>query len=69
MLQPEISERAGRQTRLKMSVEGCNYKTAALELNVGINMISFHMRRIYKKLQLPSKSKAVAKALLDRPVN
>lgn len=51
---------------LKMLVEGHNYKTAALELNVSINTISFHMRHIYEKLQVHSKSEAVAKALRDR---
>jgi DNA-binding NarL/FixJ family response regulator len=54
---------------LKMLVEGHNYKTAALELNVSINTISFHMRHIYEKLQVHSKSEAVAKALRDRLVN
>jgi len=54
---------------LKMIVEGHNYKTAALELGVSINTISFHMRHIYEKLQVHSKSEAVAKALRDRLVN
>ncbi len=54
---------------LKMLVEGHNYKTAALDLNVSINTISFHMRHIYEKLQVHSKSEAVAKALRDRLVN
>src|SRR6185369_5770452 len=52
------------ETRLlKLLVEGHNYKTAALELHVSINTISFHMRHIYEKLQVHSKSEAVAKAL------
>ena len=53
---------------LKLLVEGHNYKTAAFELNVSINTVSFHMRRIYEKLQVHSKSEAVAKALRDRLV-
>jgi len=58
------------ETRLlKLLVEGHNYKTAALELNVSINTISFHMRHIYEKLQVHSKSEAVAKALRDRLVS
>lgn len=58
------------ETRLlKLLVEGHNYKTAAFELNVSINTVSFHMRRIYEKLQVHSKSEAVAKALRDRLVN
>jgi DNA-binding NarL/FixJ family response regulator len=55
------------ETRLlKLLVEGHNYKTAAFELNVSINTISFHMKRIYEKLQVHSKSEAVAKALQHR---
>jgi DNA-binding NarL/FixJ family response regulator len=58
------------ETRLlKLLVEGHNYKTAAFELNVSVNTVSFHMRRIYEKLQVHSKSEAVAKALRDRLVN
>ena len=52
------------ETRLlKLLVEGHNYKTAATELGVTVNTISFHMRRVYEKLQVHSKSEAVAKAL------
>jgi DNA-binding NarL/FixJ family response regulator len=57
------------ETRLlKLLVEGHNYKTAALELKVSVNTVSFHMRHIYEKLQVHSKSEAVAKALRDRLV-
>ena len=51
---------------LRMLVEGHNYKTAAAELGVSVNTVSFHMRRVYDKLQVHSKSQAVAKALRDR---
>jgi DNA-binding NarL/FixJ family response regulator len=54
------------ETRLlKLLVEGHNYKTAANELTVSIHTISFHLRAIYQKLQVHSKSEAVAKALRD----
>ena len=53
---------------LKLLVDGHNYKTAAKELGVSVNTISFHMRRIYDKLQVHSKSEAVAKALRHRLV-
>jgi DNA-binding NarL/FixJ family response regulator len=57
------------ETRLlKLLVEGHNYKTAAAELKVSVNTVSFHLRRIYEKLQVHSKSEAVAKALRDRLV-
>jgi DNA-binding NarL/FixJ family response regulator len=48
---------------LKLLVEGHRYKTAAVELGVSVNTISFHMRHIYEKLEVHSKSEAVAKAL------
>lgn len=51
---------------LQMLVEGHNYKTAAGELSVSVNTVSFHMRSIYSKLRVHSKSAAVAKALRER---
>jgi DNA-binding NarL/FixJ family response regulator len=48
---------------LKLLVEGHNYKTAAAELSLSINTIGFHMKSIYEKLQVHSKSEAVAKGL------
>ena len=51
---------------LTLLVEGHNYKTAADELGVSINTIRFHMRSIYEKLQVHSKSEAVSKALRNR---
>ena len=57
------------ETRLlKLLVEGHNYKTAATELGVTVHTISFHLRSIYEKLQVHSKSEAVAKALRNRLV-
>jgi DNA-binding NarL/FixJ family response regulator len=48
---------------LKMLVDGHNYKTAAEELDVSVNTVAFHVKRIYEKLEVHSKSEAVAKAL------
>jgi DNA-binding NarL/FixJ family response regulator len=48
---------------LKLLVEGRSYKTAAFELGVSINTIAFHIQNIYGKLQVHSKSEAVARAL------
>lgn len=57
------------ETRLlKMLVEGHNYTTAAEVLNVTYSTVSFHMRNIYEKLQVHSKSEAVGKALRDKIV-
>jgi DNA-binding NarL/FixJ family response regulator len=48
---------------LELLAEGYNYITAAAELNVGYDLIKFHMRHIYEKLQIHCKSETVAKAL------
>ena len=48
---------------LRMLVEGHSYKTAAAQLHVSVNTIKFHLRHIYDKLQVHTKSEAVAKAL------
>jgi DNA-binding NarL/FixJ family response regulator len=57
------------ETRLlKLLVAGHNYTTAAEELGVSYNTIKFHMRHVYEKLQVHSKSEAVAKALQNRLV-
>ncbi len=53
---------------LKLLVDGHSYKTAAYELRVSPNTISFHLRNIYEKLQVHSKSEAVSKALRNRLV-
>ncbi len=53
---------------LQLLVDGHNYKTAAAELGVTINTVSFHTRQIFRKLQVHSKSEAVAKAIRTRVV-
>jgi DNA-binding NarL/FixJ family response regulator len=53
---------------LKLLSEGHTYKTAAAELGSSVNTVGFHMRSIYTKLQVHSKSEAVAKALRQRIV-
>lgn len=57
------------ETRLlKLFVEGHNYKTAAAELGVSFNTVNFHVRNIYDKLQVHSRTEAVTKALRNRLV-
>ncbi|PWT94076.1 MAG: DNA-binding response regulator [Blastocatellia bacterium] len=51
---------------LKLLVDGHLYKTAAEKLGVSPNTVSFHLRNIYSKLQVHSKTEAVAKALRER---
>jgi len=77
---PECWRASGKQSRanydltphetrlLKLFVQGHNYKTAAAELGVSVHTVSFHLRSIYDKLQVHSKSEAVAKALQNRLV-
>ena len=58
-----------QETRiLKMLVEGHHYKTAARELGISTSTVSFHLKNIYDKLQVHSKTEAVAKALRERLV-
>ncbi|HEX3231410.1 MAG TPA: response regulator transcription factor [Pyrinomonadaceae bacterium] len=57
------------ETRLlKLLTEGYNYQTAAEKLGVSYNTIKFHVRHIFDKLQVHSKSEAVLKAMRDRLV-
>jgi DNA-binding NarL/FixJ family response regulator len=53
---------------LKLMVEGHHYKTAAREMGISTHTVSFHLRNIYDKLQVHSKTEAVAKALRERLV-
>lgn len=50
---------------LKMLVDGHHYKTAAHALCISIHTVSFHLRNIYAKLHVHSKTEAVAKALRE----
>jgi len=53
---------------LKLLVEGHHAKTAAKEMGNSTNTVSFHLKNIYAKLQVHSKTEAVAKALRERLV-
>lgn len=53
---------------LKLLVDGHNYTTAAKKLGVSYNTIKFHIRHIFEKLQVHSRSEAVVKAMRDRLV-
>jgi len=65
---PDSDLTAHEKRLLKLLVEGRNFKSIAPQLGVTVHAVSFHMRRIYEKLQVHSKSEAVAKALRDRLV-
>jgi DNA-binding NarL/FixJ family response regulator len=65
----EDYELTPHETRLlKLLTEGYNYHTAAEKLGVSYNTIKFHVRNIFDKLQVHSKSEAVVKAMRDRLV-
>jgi DNA-binding NarL/FixJ family response regulator len=51
---------------LKLMVEGHHYKTAADAMGISTSTVSFHLKNIYGKLQVHSKTEAVAKALRER---
>lgn len=53
---------------LQLLAEGHSYKTAAAALSSSPHTVAFHMKSIYLKLQVHSKSEAVAKALRHRLV-
>lgn len=51
---------------LSLLVRGYSYKMAADELNIGIETLRFHIKNIYGKLHVNSKSEAVAKAIQNK---
>jgi len=53
---------------LKLLVEGHHKKTAAREMNISVHTVSFHLKNIYEKLQVHSKTEAVAKALREKVI-
>ena len=53
---------------LKLLIEGHYKKTAAREMGISTNTVSFHLKNIYTKLQVHSKTEAVTKALRERLV-
>jgi DNA-binding NarL/FixJ family response regulator len=50
---------------LKLFTEGHQNKTAAAELGISTHTVSFHLRSIYNKLHVHSRSEAVARALRE----
>lgn len=53
---------------LKLLVEGHHKKTAARELGISFHTVSFHLKNIYKKLQVHSKTEAVSKSIREKIV-
>ena len=53
---------------LQLLVEGYSYKMIANEMFIAIDTVRSHIKKIYEKLHVNSKSEAVAKAFKDRIV-
>lgn len=54
---------------LKLLAEGHSYRSAASILGVTTHAVSFHLRNIYEKMHVHSKSEAIAKALRDHLID
>jgi DNA-binding NarL/FixJ family response regulator len=53
---------------LRLMVDGHYYETAAEKLGITRRTVAFHLRNVYTKLSVHSKTQAVAKALRERLV-
>jgi ATP/maltotriose-dependent transcriptional regulator MalT len=51
---------------LQLLVNGYSYKMIAGEMFIAIDTVRSHIKKIYEKLQVNSKSEAVAKAFKDK---
>jgi DNA-binding NarL/FixJ family response regulator len=51
---------------LSLLVRGFSYKMAANEMNISIETLRYHVKNIYAKLHVNSKSEAVAKAIQNK---
>jgi len=50
---------------LELLIEGHHRKTAADVMGVSVNTVSFHLKNVYLKLGVHSKTEAVVRVLLD----
>jgi len=50
---------------LALLVQGHHKKTAADVMGISVNTVSFHLKNLYLKLQVHSKTEAVVRALLE----
>jgi DNA-binding NarL/FixJ family response regulator len=51
---------------LQLLVNGYSYKMIAAEMFIAIDTVRSHIKKIYEKLHVNSKSEAVAKAFKDK---
>ena len=50
---------------LQLMTEGHQDKTAAAEMGISVHTVNFHLRSIYEKLHVHSRTEAVARALRE----
>jgi DNA-binding NarL/FixJ family response regulator len=63
---PQPADLSPQELRLlKLMMEGHQNKTAAAELGISAHTVNFHLRSIYEKLHVHSRTEAVARALRD----
>ncbi len=63
----ELSTLSAREKEiLECLVEGMSYKMIAASCKISIDTVRFHIRHIYEKLHVSSKSEAVSKAIRGR---
>jgi DNA-binding NarL/FixJ family response regulator len=63
---PRRDDLSPQQLRLlKLMMDGHQNKTAAAELGISAHTVNFHLRAIYEKLHVHSRTEAVARALRD----
>jgi DNA-binding NarL/FixJ family response regulator len=66
---PEFIDLSAREKEiLALLVQGRSYKSVAAECHISIDTVNTHVRHIYEKLQVHSKSEAVAKAIHQKLV-
>jgi len=63
----ELNELSNREKEiLECLVEGMSYKMIASACKISIDTVRFHIRNIYEKLHVSSKSEAVVKAMKEK---
>jgi len=62
--QPELFALTNREKEIvTFLTEGFSYKMIALNLGLSLDTVRFHLRNIYKKLQVKSKAEVISKVL------
>lgn len=66
----EITNLSKRETQiLRFLVNGYSYKMIAPELNISVDTVRFHIKKIYDKLHVHSATEAVSKAIRNKLID